>query len=118
STLSGGEAQRIKLASFLNASDRAARTLFLFDEPTTGLHVHDVRKLLDAFDALLSRGHTVVVIEHHTEVIVHADHVIEMGPGGGEKGGNVVFEGTPEQLGKSTQAPSATFVAKRLTSRR
>lgn len=118
STFSGGEAQRIKLAAFLNPSDRSARTLFLFDEPTTGLHVHDVRRLLDAFDALLAQGHTVVVIEHHTEVIVHADHVIEMGPGGGEHGGKIIFQGTPEALAEHAEAPTAPYVRKRLTSRK
>lgn len=97
STLSGGESQRIKLASFL-AKERDTPTLFIFDEPTTGLHFHDIRKLLDAIGALISRGHTVLIIEHNTEVIKVADWVIDLGPEGGEKGGYKVFEGTPENL--------------------
>jgi excinuclease ABC subunit A len=97
STLSGGESQRIKLASFL-AKERDTPTLFIFDEPTTGLHFHDIRKLLDAIQALISRGHTILIIEHNTEVIKVADWVIDLGPEGGEKGGYKVFEGTPEDL--------------------
>jgi len=102
STLSGGEAQRIKLASFLtkgNASGNSGtQTLFIFDEPTTGLHVHDVQKLLKAFDALLQFGHSLIIIEHNAEVIKCADWVIDLGPEGGELGGHKVFEGTPEAL--------------------
>ncbi len=99
STLSGGESQRIKLASFL-AKEKEAPTLFIFDEPTTGLHFHDIRKLLDAINALISRGHTVLIIEHNTEVIKVADWVIDLGPDGGDTGGYKVFEGTPEELVK------------------
>jgi len=98
STLSGGEAQRIKLASFLTAGNNELHTVFIFDEPTTGLHFHDVNKLMDAFNALLSSGHTVVVIEHDLDVIKCADWIIDLGPEGGDAGGNIVFTGTPEEL--------------------
>jgi excinuclease ABC subunit A len=98
STLSGGEAQRIKLASFLTKGITPAKTLFIFDEPTTGLHFHDISKLLIAFNALIENGHSVVIIEHNPEVIKSADWVIDLGPEGGEEGGNLVFEGTPEEL--------------------
>ncbi|MDR2563984.1 MAG: excinuclease ABC subunit UvrA [Prevotellaceae bacterium] len=98
STLSGGESQRVKLASFLLKEDNTASTLFIFDEPTTGLHFHDIRKLMASFNALVDRGHSVVVIEHNPDVIKCADHVIDLGPEGGDKGGEIVFEGTPEEL--------------------
>ncbi len=99
STLSGGEAQRIKLASFLALGENAShQTLFIFDEPTTGLHFHDINKLLDAFYALLKKGHSIIVIEHNIDVIKCADYVIDLGPEGGEAGGNIVFSGLPEQL--------------------
>lgn len=98
STLSGGEAQRIKLASFLAKGGSTPSTLFIFDEPTTGLHFHDINKLVIAFNELINAGHSVIVIEHNTEVIKCADWIIDIGPEGGEKGGNVVFEGTPENL--------------------
>jgi excinuclease ABC subunit A len=100
STLSGGEAQRIKLASFLTKGSSAVHTLFIFDEPTTGLHFHDIRKLLDAFNALIAQGHSLVIIEHNLDVIKCADYVIDLGPEGGDTGGQVVFEGTPEDLAK------------------
>ncbi len=98
STLSGGEAQRIKLASFLSKGNNTDHTLFIFDEPTTGLHFHDIRKLLKAFDMLLNQGNSLLVIEHNPEVIKCADWVIDMGPEGGDNGGFVVFEGTPDNL--------------------
>jgi excinuclease ABC subunit A len=100
STLSGGESQRVKLASFLGTEKSDTHMLFIFDEPTTGLHFHDIRKLMDAFHALLSKGHSIVVIEHNPEVIKTADWVIDLGPEGGDEGGHLVFEGTPEDLVK------------------
>lgn len=98
STLSGGEAQRIKLASFLSKGNSSPSTLFIFDEPTTGLHFHDVNKLLIALNALIDAGHSVVVIEHNTDVIKCADWIIDLGPEGGDNGGQLLFEGTPEDL--------------------
>ncbi|TLX78478.1 excinuclease ABC subunit UvrA [Labilibacter sediminis] len=97
STLSGGESQRVKLASFL-AKEKSEPTLFIFDEPTTGLHFNDIKKLLKAFDALIAKGHSVVIIEHNMEIIKSADWIIDLGPEGGDKGGYLVFEGTPEDL--------------------
>ncbi len=97
-TLSGGEAQRVKLASFLGKSKNAAKQLFIFDEPTTGLHFHDIKKLLTSFNALIEQGHSVIVIEHNLDVIRSADWVIELGPGGGEDGGQLVFAGQPTEL--------------------
>ncbi|MDD4490848.1 MAG: ATP-binding cassette domain-containing protein, partial [Paludibacter sp.] len=97
STLSGGESQRVKLASFL-ANEKPDPTIFVFDEPTTGLHFHDIKTLLKAFDALIAKGHTIIIIEHNPEVIKCADHIIDIGPEGGDKGGNIVFEGTPEEI--------------------
>ncbi|MGV8095310.1 MAG: excinuclease ABC subunit UvrA [Mangrovibacterium sp.] len=100
STLSGGESQRVKLAAFL-AKEKDAPTLFIFDEPTTGLHFHDIRKLLDSFNALISRGHSIIVIEHNLDVIKCADWIIDLGPEGGKNGGTILFEGTPENLIKN-----------------
>jgi excinuclease ABC subunit A len=97
STLSGGESQRIKLASFL-AKEKGSPSLFIFDEPTTGLHFHDIRKLLDSFNALIARGHSIIIIEHNLDVIKCADWVIDLGPEGGKDGGKVIFEGKPEDL--------------------
>lgn len=97
STLSGGESQRVKLAYFIG-QERQSPTLFIFDEPTTGLHFHDIKRLLEAFDALIGRGHTVIVIEHNLEMIKCADHIIDLGPDGGNRGGNVVCTGTPEEV--------------------
>jgi excinuclease ABC subunit A len=96
-SLSGGEAQRIKLASFISKAT-TKNSLFVFDEPTTGLHFDDIRKLLAAFDRLVSNGNSVLVIEHNLDVIKTADWVIDLGPEGGEAGGNIIFEGTPEDL--------------------
>ena len=98
STLSGGEAQRIKLAFFLSKGNTEKPTLFIFDEPTTGLHFHDIRKLLISFESLIRHGHSVLVIEHNQEVIKCADWVIDLGKEGGDEGGYIVFEGTPEKL--------------------
>ncbi len=114
STLSGGESQRIKLASFL-AKERDTPTLFIFDEPTTGLHFHDIRKLLDAIHALISRGHTVLIIEHNTEVIKVADWVIDLGPEGGEKGGYKVFEGTPDDLARCKESYTGQYLKDKLS---
>ena len=100
STLSGGEAQRIKLASFLSKSDSKEKVLFIFDEPTTGLHFHDIRKLLQSLQALIEKGHSVVVIEHNVEMIKSADYVIDLGQDGGDRGGEVIAQGTPEEIAK------------------
>jgi len=113
STLSGGESQRIKLASFL-AREKDTPTLFIFDEPTTGLHFHDIRKLLQSIDALISRGHSVLIIEHNAEVIKVADWVIDLGPEGGESGGYKIFEGTPEGLAKCEKSYTGKFIASKL----
>ncbi|MDG1159273.1 MAG: excinuclease ABC subunit UvrA [Flavobacteriales bacterium] len=102
STLSGGEAQRIKLASFLAKGERQGHTLFIFDEPTTGLHFHDVQKLMDSFHALLDQGHSLIVIEHNMDVIRNSDWVVDLGPEGGNAGGNLVFQGKAEDLTKVT----------------
>lgn len=114
STLSGGEAQRIKLASFLIAINNTTPTLFVFDEPTTGLHFHDVSKLLKSFDALLKRGHSIVVIEHNLDVIKCADWIIDIGPEGGENGGTVVFEGTPDDLARSKKGYTSRYLGEKL----
>lgn len=109
-TLSGGEAQRVKLASFLSKGNSLGRQLFIFDEPTTGLHVHDIRHLLAAFNSLVDNGHTVIVIEHHGDIIKNADWVIDLGPEGGINGGNVIFEGTPEKLIKCKESATGEFL--------
>ena len=114
STLSGGEAQRVKLASFLSKERSTERILFIFDEPTTGLHFHDIRKLLDAFNALVEIGHTVLIVEHNVEVIKSADWVIDLGPGGGKEGGDLIFQGRPEDLAKQKGSATAQFLAEKL----
>lgn len=113
STLSGGESQRVKLASIL-AEEKPTPTIFIFDEPTTGLHIHDIKTLMKAFDALIEAGHTVIIIEHNLDVIKCADHIIDIGPEGGEKGGNLVFAGTPEELLKCKGSYTATFLRGKL----
>ncbi|MCH4099778.1 MAG: excinuclease ABC subunit UvrA [Prevotella sp.] len=113
STLSGGENQRVKLAYFIS-QEQAEPTLFIFDEPTTGLHFHDIKRLLSAFDALLSRGHTVIVIEHNLDVIKCADHVIDLGPDGGNNGGNLVIAGTPEEVAACGDSITGVFLKKKL----
>ncbi len=114
STLSGGEAQRVKLAYFLSKGASEAPTLFIFDEPTTGLHFHDISKLLTAFDALIEKGHSIIVIEHNMEVIKCADWIIDLGPEGGEKGGNIVFEGLPDDILKTGDSYTAKFLKDKL----
>ena len=113
STLSGGENQRVKLAYYLS-QEKADPTLFIFDEPTTGLHFHDIRKLLEAFDALILRGHSIVIIEHNMDVIKCADYVIDLGPEGGDKGGNLVAAGTPEEVAKCTASYTGQFLQEKL----
>ena len=114
STLSGGEAQRLKLASFLSKGSVDKSTLFIFDEPTTGLHFHDIHKLYEAFNALIDNGHTIIVIEHNMELIKCADWLIDMGPEGGNDGGYVVFEGTPEDMLKCKKSYTAKFLKEKL----
>jgi excinuclease ABC subunit A len=110
STLSGGEAQRIKLASFLTKGSAKEHTLFIFDEPTTGLHFHDIKRLMGAFDALIRQGHSLIVIEHNMDVIKCADYVIDLGPDGGEFGGEVVFQGTPADLAKQKKSETGRYL--------
>ena len=114
STLSGGEAQRIKLASFLISINNTSPTLFIFDEPTTGLHFHDIAKLLKSFNALIQKGHSIVVIEHNLEVIKCADWIIDMGPEGGLNGGKIEFEGTPENLVNSKKGFTGIYLKEKL----
>jgi len=113
STLSGGESQRVKLAYFLG-QEKCAPTLFIFDEPTTGLHFHDIKKLLEAFDALVKHGHSVIVIEHNLDVIKCADHVIDLGPDGGDRGGELVFAGTPDELAKCGRSFTGQYLKAKL----
>lgn len=114
STLSGGEAQRIKLASFLIKGNNKSKTLFIFDEPTTGLHFHDIKKLLKSFDALIAQGNSILVIEHNMDMIKSADWVIDIGPEGGEKGGQIVFVGTPERLVRTAGSHTGEYLKKHL----
>jgi excinuclease ABC subunit A len=113
STLSGGENQRVKLAYYLS-QEKADPTLFIFDEPTTGLHFHDIRKLLDAFDALIRRGHTIIIIEHNMDMIKCADHIIDLGPEGGDKGGYIVATGTPEEIAACKNSYTGQFLQEKL----
>ncbi len=112
-TLSGGESQRVKLASFL-ALEKTEPTIFVFDEPTTGLHFHDIKTLLKAFDALIDKGHTIIIIEHNPEVIKCADHIIDLGPEGGDMGGTLVFEGSPEELVKCRDSYTGKFLTDKI----
>jgi excinuclease ABC subunit A len=114
STLSGGEAQRIKLASFLVKGAAKTKTLFVFDEPTTGLHFHDIKKLLASFDALLANGHSIVVIEHNLDLIKCADWILDLGPEGGENGGYLLATGTPEDIIKSKKSVTAKYLKEKL----
>ncbi|MGY8954894.1 MAG: excinuclease ABC subunit UvrA [Flavobacteriales bacterium] len=113
-TLSGGEAQRIKLASFLGKGNTPEKTLFIFDEPTTGLHFHDINKLLNSFYALIEKGHSIVCIEHNLDVIKCADWIIDLGPEGGDKGGDIVFTGTPEEILNCKKSITGHFLKKKL----
>jgi len=113
STLSGGENQRVKLAYFIG-QEKQEPTLFIFDEPTTGLHFHDIHRLLQAFNALIERGHTILIIEHNMEVIKCADHIIDMGPDGGDRGGEVVAIGTPEDIAGNAKSLTGKFLAEKL----
>ncbi len=114
STLSGGEAQRIKLASFLVKGTTKDKALFIFDEPTTGLHFHDIKKLLKSFSALIKKGHSIVVIEHNIDLIKCADHIIDLGPDGGEKGGQLMASGTPEEVAKHKESFTAAYLMAKL----
>lgn len=115
STLSGGESQRVKLASFL-AKETDEPTLFIFDEPTTGLHFHDIKNLLNSFNALLMRNHTILIVEHNLEVIKSADWIIDLGPEGGDKGGYVVAAGTPEEIINCNDSYTAHYLKEKLIS--
>jgi excinuclease ABC subunit A len=114
STLSGGEAQRIKLASFLVKGNTREKALFIFDEPTTGLHFHDIKKLLKSFNALLKKGHSLIVIEHNMDLVKCADYVIDLGPSGGENGGYLVAQGTPEEISQSKESLTAKYLKEKL----
>jgi len=113
-TLSGGENQRLKLASFLSKEKAQKKTLFIFDEPTTGLHFHDINKLMQSFNALIDRGHGIIIIEHNLEIIKSADYIIDLGPEGGEKGGYLIFEGTPEELIKCKKSYTGQYLKEKL----
>jgi excinuclease ABC subunit A len=114
STLSGGEAQRIKLASFLGKGSKSETGLFIFDEPTTGLHFHDIKKLLKSFNALIENGHSILVVEHNLELIKCADHIIDLGPEGGANGGYLLAEGTPEVVSKVSNSSTGNFLKNKL----
>lgn len=114
STLSGGEAQRIKLASFLVKGATKEKALFVFDEPTTGLHFHDIKKLLASFDALIDKGHSIIVIEHNLDLIKCADYIIDIGPEGGENGGNLIAFGTPEEVVKNSKSVTGKYLKEKL----
>ncbi|KJS05582.1 MAG: excinuclease ABC subunit A [Flavobacteriales bacterium BRH_c54] len=113
-TLSGGEAQRVKLAGFLSKKNSKEKLLFIFDEPTTGLHFHDINKLIKSFNGLITQGHTIIVIEHNLDVVKCADWVIDLGPGGGEHGGELVFEGTPEDMIKTKTSVTGKYLKEKL----
>ncbi len=114
STLSGGEAQRIKLASFLVKGATKDKALFVFDEPTTGLHFHDIKKLLASFDALIEKGHSIIVIEHNLDLIKCADWIIDLGPEGGENGGHLLATGTPEEIVKVKESVTGIYLKDKL----
>jgi excinuclease ABC subunit A len=114
STLSGGEAQRIKLASFLVKGTTKDKALFVFDEPTTGLHFHDIKKLLASFEALIEKGHSIIVIEHNLDLIKCADYIIDIGPEGGENGGNLMAFGAPEEVAKDKKSITGVYLKEKL----
>jgi excinuclease ABC subunit A len=114
STLSGGEAQRIKLASFLVKGSTKEKAMFIFDEPTTGLHFHDIKKLITSFDALIDKGHSILVIEHNLDLIKCADWIIDLGPEGGENGGNILAIGTPEDIIKNKSSITGQYLKEKL----
>jgi len=116
-TLSGGEAQRIKIAAELSRLQRARHTVYILDEPTTGLHLADIERLLESLNRLVDSGHTVVLIEHHLDVIKTADHVIDLGPEGGHAGGEVVAEGTPEEIAACMASHTGRFLKAHLMPR-
>jgi excinuclease ABC subunit A len=111
-TLSGGEAQRIKLAYHLSFQVTGEKTLFIFDEPTTGLHLNDIAKLLKCFNDLIGKGNSIVVVEHNLEVIKSADYIIDLGPDSGNKGGEVIAKGTPEEVAKNKKSYTGQFLTK------
>ena len=113
STLSGGENQRVKLAYYLG-QEKVDPTLFIFDEPTTGLHFHDIKRLLQAFNALIQRGHTLIIIEHNMDVIKCADYIIDLGPEGGDKGGNLVVCGNPHEVAACAESYTGQFLKEKL----
>ena len=113
SSLSGGENQRVKLAYFIG-QEKQEPTMFIFDEPTTGLHFHDIKRLLDAFNALIERGHTIVIIEHNLDIIKCADYIIDMGPDGGDRGGNIVVAGTPEMVSGCKESITGKYLKDKL----
>ena len=113
-TLSGGEAQRIKLASFIGSGVTKEKIVFIFDEPTTGLHFHDINKLLVSFNTLIDQGHTIIVVEHNLELIKCADHIIDLGPEGGKNGGNLVEMGTPEKISENKLSYTGQYLEKKL----
>ena len=115
-TISGGEAQRIKLAYYLTKGNNEKPTIFIFDEPSTGLHFHDINKLNIALNELVNVGHTVVVIEHHSDIIKIADWVIELGPEGGKKGGDIIFVGTPEEMAKDVSTQTGMYIKDKINS--
>jgi len=113
SSLSGGENQRVKLAYFIG-QERQDPTLFIFDEPTTGLHFHDIGRLMQSMNALIERGHTILIIEHNLDVIKMADHVIDLGPDGGDRGGNLVVCGTPETVAQCPESITGQYLKAKL----
>jgi excinuclease ABC subunit A len=114
STLSGGEAQRVKLASFLGRGNNKGNILFIFDEPTTGLHFHDIHKLMAAFNALIDNGHSIIVIEHNVDVIKCADWLIDLGPKGGAEGGKLIFQGVTDDIVNAKESITAKYLKSKL----